>query len=682
MEREQAKDIVKGYLEDYLRAKGINTNNNFNCLNPEHQDKHPSMSYDKQRKRCKCFSCGASYDIFDLIGIDYGLQDHKDIFAKAYDLYNINIDKESPHEGQQIRQPAQPKQEDNTQYYINAVKKLTEEAPALEYLRKRGISPEVAVKYRVGYDSKYNTFNEDEEGKKQWTSWRCIIIPTGKSSYIARNIDQPAEPAKKNRYRKKGESLIFNSKALFEADKPIFIVEGELDALSIIEVGGQAVGLGSTSNYKKLISMIETEGIPAQPLMLALDADEEGRKAEAKLIEDLERLQASFYRCDIYGTAKDANEALIKNRGGFMERVRTAELIPAKAEEEKEEAARQEYLNTSAAAYIQNFKNGISESVNTPVIRTGFYNLDEVIDGGLYEGLYIIGAISSLGKTTFALQIMDQLAEQGQDVLIFSLEMARSELMAKSISRLTYLNAEDRKEAKTTRGITAGVRYQNYSTKEKALIDNAILQYAKYAKHIFIHEGIGNIGIEEIKEKVDQHISITGNKPVVLIDYLQILAPYDMRASDKQNTDKAVLELKRLSRDNKITVIGISSFNRDNYSAPVNIASFKESGAIEYSADVLIGLQYNGMDYQEGEDDKKRQLRIRELRRIMEANARTGKAQKIQVKVLKNRNGSKGQAVFDFYAMFNCFMESMFNDFTEVTGKTDPFAELRNQKAK
>ena len=42
-------------------------------------------------------------------------------------------------------------------------------------------------------------------------------------------------------------------------------------------------------------------------------------------------------------------------------------------------------------------------------------------------------------------------------------------------------------------------------------------------------------------------------------------------------------------------VLGISSFNRDNYNNPVGMQSFKESGAIEYSSDVLIGLQFKGV---------------------------------------------------------------------------------------
>lgn len=144
-----------------------------------------------------------------------------------------------------------------------------------------------------------------------------------------------------------------------------------------------------------------------------------------------------------------------------------------------------------------------------------------------------------------------------------------------------------------------------------------------------------------------------------MIDYLQIIAPADLRATDKQNTDKAVLELKRLSRDYSIPIIGISSFNRDNYTAPVNMASFKESGAIEYSSDCLIGLQYDGMDYQEGEADKAREKRIREIMRQAVEAGKAGKAQKIQVKILKHRNGSKGDALLDFYPMFNYFTDKL-----------------------
>ena len=145
--------------------------------------------------------------------------------------------------------------------------------------------------------------------------------------------------------------------------------------------------------------------------------------------------------------------------------------------------------------------------------------------------------------------------------------------------------------------------------------------------------------------------------PVVIIDYLQILAPYSAKMTDKQNVDKNITELKRLSRDFNIPVLGVSSFNRESYSAPVSMASFKESGAIEYSSDVLIGLQYNGWDYQEGEADLTRHKRLRELRKKMEQSARNLSSQDMQLKILKNRNGVKGDLLFDFFPAFNFFRQ-------------------------
>ena len=327
--------------------------------------------------------------------------------------------------------------------------------------------------------------------------------------------------------------------------------------------------------------------------------------------------------------------------------------IEEDAEAERQQDAQEEqkaaYLQKSAAAQLGEFIGGIKDSVNTPVISTGFANLDEILDGGLYEGLYILGAISSLGKTTLALQLADNLAKAGQDVLIFSLEMARSELIAKSISRLTYLQADSRADAKTTRGITAGTRYAGYSKTEKTVINKAIATYKTYAGHIFIHEGIGNIGAEQVKDEVRQHIAITGNKPVIIIDYLQILAPYDMRASDKQNTDKAVLELKRLSRDYKIPVLGISSFNRDSYKAggginqgKVSMTDYKESGALEYSADVLMGLEFTSAGTKEYNERAEKRKDPRQIRLV----------------ILKNRNGKAWEtASFNYYPLFNYYEE-------------------------
>ena len=303
-------------------------------------------------------------------------------------------------------------------------------------------------------------------------------------------------------------------------------------------------------------------------------------------------------------------------------------------------------MKTSTAHYLQSFVNGITDSVDTPYIPTGFKKLDSILEGGLYEGLYIIGAISSLGKTTIITQMADQIAQAGTDILFFSLEMARNEIISKSISRHTVQkilsSGGNMAHAKTGRGITTGSRYQNYSKEEIDLIHTAIRQYSEYAGNIYIKEGIGDIGAAEIRQAVADHVAFTGKTPVVVVDYLQILAPYNERATDKQNTDKAVMELKRISRDFKTAVIGISSFNRANYKEAVTMEAFKESGAIEYSSDVLFGLQLKGAGKKDFD--------------VNEAKRKDPRA--VELVVLKNRNGRTGDTVeFEFYPLFNYFTE-------------------------
>ena len=324
--------------------------------------------------------------------------------------------------------------------------------------------------------------------------------------------------------------------------------------------------------------------------------------------------------------------------------------------QEAENEAREKFEHEAVAYYLKDFMQAVAKNQARQGIATGFENLDKILDGGLYPGLYVIGANSSLGKTTFILQIADNIAQSGQGVLIFSLEMARNELIAKTLSRLSLIKSLDSYKsavyARTTRNILLGRFYNEHDRK---IINQSIQEYSQWGQNIHITEGIGNVGLKHITKKVKEWINFKGRPPVVVIDYLQILAPYSEKMTDKQNVDRNITELKRLSRDFNIPVLGISSFNRENYSAPVSMASFKESGAIEYSSDVLIGIQYKGYDYQEGEPDSARIKRIRGIKEAMEQAKRDLSSQDMQVKILKNRNGINGSLLFDFYPAFNYF---------------------------
>lgn len=317
----------------------------------------------------------------------------------------------------------------------------------------------------------------------------------------------------------------------------------------------------------------------------------------------------------------------------------------------------------SNAAALDGFFREIAESSKTPAIKTGFETLDAFLDGGLYTGLYLIAAGTSAGKTAFTLQICDQIAANGTDVLYFSLEMSRNEIIARSISRLTYQKAQSKAKselAKTTRGILAGHKYANYSVSEREHIQAAAEEYKQSAEHIFITEGVGDIKIsgagKTIAAKIEEHIANTGRRPVIVVDYFQLIAPYSDKYSDKQNADKNILELKRLSRDYKLPIIAISSINRDGYNTPINLSAIKESGGIEFCCDTIIGLEYSDIiNASTGARDSEKAKIISDKQAEQNAKIENGAAVEITAKILKNRNGKRGNVIFEYTPKYNYF---------------------------
>ena len=640
-------ELIKPHLKDYVDEISVHSKKGDResyicplCGSGNGKNKSGAFFIKKDGLRWKCFACDKSGDLLDLIGYVEGIDEFTSQLNRAKEMFNISVDFYSnnldPVILQQKKKIGEKMENTEKQDYTSFFKGAHANLNKTNYAYKRGLSDDILRKFMVGYVQNWKHPNAPENisGSPR------LIIPITKDSYFARDTrDVIPEFQQKYVKTKVGGSNIFNAKALkSNSNQSIFVVEGEIDALSVMEVGAVAVGLGSTSNIQKFIDLVSHSELKC-PLLLAFDNDIAGKNAQEKLAKKLKEKNISFkFASLVNGDIKDPNAMLMKDRETFSKLV-AKELENSKSEKER-------YLNLSAGKNLQNFVDGITDSVNTPYIPTKFKGLDELLDGGFYEGLYIFGAISSLGKTTLVTQIADQIAEQGHDVLIISLEMARNEIIAKSISRNTIVevinSGGSTRNAKTVRGITTGRKYQNYNVTELDLIKTAINNYGKFADHIYIVEGIGNIGVKEVRMMVEKHHQYTGNTPILIIDYLQILAPYNERATDKQNTDKAVLELKRISRDYKIPVIGISSFNRDNYNNAVGMQSFKESGAIEYSSDVLIGLQFKGV----GESG-------------FDANeAKSRNPREVELVILKNRNGQTGTKLeLDFYAMFNFFEE-------------------------
>lgn len=634
-----------------------------------------AFSIEKDGIHGKCFSCGFYGDIFDLQAARTGteLQEATRAMIEKYEpgtAHRTSAAEDFRSVSASIKPataPAPveaPPKADFSGEAARAHEELSGSSGE-KYLQERGFTAQTLERFKLGFEQ-----NHYFAGRGNYPAIVIPYDPTG--HYIAwraiteKHFDKPNTD-------KAGEEPVFNAGALYSGS-PVFVVESQLCAISIEQEGGRAVAIGG-KGARKLIKQLEKKA-PAGLLILSLDNDEPGQAGQRELAAMLEEKGFTFIEANIAGTAKDPNELLQHGKPGELRQ--SIESAPRSVEEAREKAERErleQYQGKSASGAIEGFFDEIERSKSSPAIETGFRGLDSLLDGGLYPGLYIIGAITSLGKTTFTLQVADNIAAAGHDVLFFSLEMAQRELIAKSLSRLTFeLSGKSSSMSKTTLGILSGKRWSGYQESEVKLIAEAAERYkATSGARIWFHEGVGNIGVEQIREAVEAHIRTTGRTPVVVIDYLQILAPADVRASDKQNTDKAVLELKRLSRDKGIPVFGISSLNRDNYLNPINNAAFKESGAIEYSSDVLIGLQFEGMDYQEGEADKAREKRIRELIKTQQNKGNQGGAEDIELKILKFRNGRKGTSLrLNYYPFFNFYQEK--SDFIPVEDDSEnPF---------
>ena len=616
----QERDQLKGRLQEYVEritqpSRGANM---YVCpLCGSGTGKKGTGAFSIDGERWHCFKCCAGGDLFDLIGKIEGTDNFQDQLGLAMKLFGGGEPQPRP-----ARKTEEKGKMDYTDFFLEAHKRITE----TDYPQRRGLSQATVDRFSLGFVPEW--VNPEKPGTQ--ASPR-LIIPTGRGSYLARDTRGTLTEAQ-GRYSKLkvGKVSLFNIESLYVAEKPVFIVEGEIDAMSIIEVGGEAVALGSTSGVRAFIERLRTRR-PKQPVIVALDNDDAGEMAAGTLEEGLKGLGVPFYRHNPAGQFKDPNEALQRDREAFRAAVEAGERKEDEEDRKKREAYKARSAEGALAALIDDFGRRPE-----PGIPTGFPELDKCLGGGLFPGLYFIGAVSSLGKTTLVTQMADQIAQAGTDVLFFSLEMSARELIAKSLSRITH----KRQHGKTARWILSGGYGEADEGDKKALVA-AGDEYASYAGRIYMIEGVGNIGTEEIGRAVREHILFTGNAPVVVIDYLQIMAPNNDRATDKQNTDKAVLELKRLSRDLYTPVIAVSSFNRASYQGAVAMEAFKESGAIEYSSDVLIGLQFAGA----GKD-----LDLNEARRK--------DPREIELVILKSRNGRTGDKLgYYYHPLFNYYEE-------------------------
>lgn len=282
----------KTYLWDYLEKYHNVTSPKrfFHCLNPNHIDNNPSMMFTDKYNICKCFSCGASYDIYDLIGLDYDLHSFKEQLEKVQELYlgYIPVKKE-------VKKDIDNKLYDYTNYYNKCFKNRYRTT----YLEQRGITRELIDKYKIGYD---------EERK-------LVVFPINKHCYFARSV------VNNDKIKSKGSSDIWNKRYIKENNQLVYVTEGIIDALSleVIDPNVKVMSINGVGNINSLVYALKENNFNGT-IGIAFDNDGAGKKATDELKKELAKINVNSFSTSMIATfndtskVKDINMALINNK--------------------------------------------------------------------------------------------------------------------------------------------------------------------------------------------------------------------------------------------------------------------------------------------------------------------------------------------------------------------------------
>ena len=228
-----------------------------------------------------------------------------------------------------------------------------------------------------------------------------------------------------------------------------------------------------------------------------------------------------------------------------------------------------------------------------------------------------------MGKTTFALQIADNIAKAVGAVLFVSLEMSLEQLQAKRIARLTGIPSDD---------VLLG--------DEEHLDFDKIVSASNILKGLPVY--ISRRPAATVAQIRHMAKSIPGVQCVV-VDYLGKITPADKRASRYEAVTDISGALKTLAVELGVPVLALAQLNRENTGRSdkrPQLSDLRDSGAIEQDADSVIMLHRE--DYYE----------------MAEASMAANESVELEIIVRKNRHGRIGSCRAGFFPAIGKIVKS------------------------
>lgn len=239
--------------------------------------------------------------------------------------------------------------------------------------------------------------------------------------------------------------------------------------------------------------------------------------------------------------------------------------------------------------------------------RTGFFDVDKVTDGLHEQELTILAARPGVGKTAFALQIAEHIAEKGIYTYFVSLEMSEKQLGNRIIAREAEID-----------GHKLRMGWLNSEDFEK------IGQVAAKVSEIKMRIDSKSSTIQDIESRAVE-LKQEKNLGLIIIDYLQLLKSKNKHNSREQEVAEISRKLKLLSKNLNIPIVALCQLNRETEKRKRPMLSdLRESGSLEQDADNVIFLYMP-------EEEKIKQM-----------------VAEIEVIIAKQRNGPTGSVKLKF----------------------------------
>jgi len=225
-------------------------------------------------------------------------------------------------------------------------------------------------------------------------------------------------------------------------------------------------------------------------------------------------------------------------------------------------------------------------------LTTGFKDLDAMTSGWQNSDLVIVAARPSMGKTTFAMNCVENalLQADGKPLLVFSLEMPAESLILRMLSSIGKIDQTRVRNGKLEQG-----DWDKLSAAVSKLRD----------KPLYIDDTPG-LTPTEMRGRVRRHYREHGEVGMIMIDYLQLMRIAGSSEGRTAEISEISRSLKAIAREFECPVMALSQLNRSleqrPNKRPIN-SDLRESGAIEQDADVILFI-YRDEVYNEESPDK------------------------------------------------------------------------------